>query len=69
MIFDLTDLIYFENDEMPEEGGNFMTDLNVGQRPQTTVTGDFNVTTSRGNPETLILFAAYPARSISTRQI
>ena len=63
MIVDLNDLIYFENDVMPEEGGCFMTDFNGRHKPQTTVTGDFDIGISPSNPETLILFASYAANT------
>lgn len=61
MISDLNDLIYFENDEMPEDGKYFMMDFRVRHKPHTTITGDFNISIPPGNPDTLILFAAYPA--------
>ena len=61
MIVDLNDLIYFENDAMPDEGGFIMTDFNGRHKPHPTVTGDFHIGSMLNNPETLILFAAYPA--------
>ena len=63
MIVDLNDLIYFENDETPEEGKFSMTDFNKRHKSRATLTGDFNISIPRNNPDTLILFASYTANS------
>ncbi len=57
MIVDLSDLIYFENDETPEEGNFTMADFSKGHKPRTMITCDFDITIPP--PETLILFASY----------
>ena len=60
MIVDLNDLIYFENDVMPEEGNFTMTDSSNGHKPRTTITGDFDIGVYQH--ETPILFAAYASK-------